>query len=72
MAKRDYSMFFESSRDNPSGRKEEFDFWCGTPEGRRAWTEIHKRDGYVSNQSMIDYYLDVFLPRARSKGRDPY
>ena len=55
---RDYSVFSESARDYVGGRKEEFDWWCGTSEGRKAYREIEKRTGHVTNRAMIDWYLD--------------
>ena len=56
--KRDHSMFSVSARDCIDGRKEEFDYWCSTPAGRRAWEIINERNGHVTTSDMIDYYLD--------------
>ena len=56
--KRDHSMFFVSERDCIDGRKEEFDWWCGTAAGRRAWEILNARNGHVTTSDMIDYYLD--------------
>ena len=55
---RDYSAFSESARDWVGGRKEELDWWEGTAEGRKAYSIIQKRDGYVTQRAMIDWYLD--------------
>ena len=55
---RDYRAFSESARDWVGGRKEEFDWWCGTSEGLKAYREIERRTGHVTNRAMIDWYLD--------------
>lgn len=50
---RDYSTFSESARDYVGCRKEEFDWWCGTAEGRKAYREIENRNKSCNDRLVL-------------------
>ena len=62
----DYTSFHDSARDTVSGMKEEFDYWCRTPEGQKAWQRIHDLNGTVTTGDMMDYYASVVSSSRRA------
>ena len=64
--RRDYTSFYDSARDTVTGMKEEFDYWCRTPEGQRAWRKINELNGSVRVRDMMDYYASVVAESRRN------